>query len=244
MSSQSSPIHFVPHGSIIIPKNKFTNKFNRTVYIPTMTENKITSEEVNQVLSDLELITKKLPTTCGNWMTIVHIFVLPLIAMWTLAEKWWTCSGYYGYETGFSQRNWKGRWMPFFIYFLLTFIYFKASKKYQLIKVKSQAETLLQIHQPQFNKKGYRLSIAFNFPEWIEIQNNDYPHQMSVPNANQNNIPQSFSQVLQSSPVKKMRKYGASALQSLALTIQNNPNSQNNQDYQPPLQSEQVNNQC
>ena len=243
MNSQISSAQFVAYGSIIIPKDKSSNGFNRTVYLPAMTEEKITSGEVNQVLSDLELVTKKLPTACGNLMTLIHLFVLPLIAMIFLTNEWY-CE-YYDYRSE-SYRNryyWDRSWMPFFIYCLIVFVYLKFNKKYQLMKIRAEAETIFQMHQPQFNKKGYRLFVPFNFPQWIEIQRDSYPQQMPVPNNNLFNVPQSFSQVLQSSPVKKMREYGASALQSLASKIQNNPNSQNSQDYQPPLQSEQVN-QC
>jgi len=222
--------------NIIVPIDKSNNKFNRAVYTPMMTEGKITSEEVNQVLNDLELVTKKLPTSCGNLMTIAHLFVLPFIAMWILTENWYC--GYYDYDRYYTRTK---SWSPFFIYCLIAFIYFHFGKKYQLMKVRNQADTIIQMHQSQFNKKGFRLFIPFNFPEWIEIQRDNYPQQMPMPNAHQYIVPQNFSQLLQIPAVQNIRQYGASALQTVASSFQV---PQNNQGANVPLNPQNNHTQC
>jgi len=236
MTPQSPSDQNIPNGGysvIYIPINKSTNKFSRTVYTPKMTEEKITSEELNQVLNDLELVTKKLPTNLSNILTIIDLFVLPLIAFVMLMESWY-CS-YYDHSTD-SYRRTERSWTPLFIYYFIALPYYNLSKKYQPVKIKAQTDSIVQMYQSQFNQKGYRLFIPFNFPDWIEIHKDSHLQQMPVPKVNHFEIPQTLSQILQSPTMQKTRQYVAFALQSLASAIQN---SQNSQGLQAPLNNEQ-----
>ena len=237
--------------NVIIPLEKSTNKFNRKAYVPTMTEGKISSEEVNQLLEDLELAISQLSTPLGELMTVLHRFVLPLFVMIFLTNVWYC----------YRDRT----WVPFFIYCIIMFIYQKVSQKYKMMKAREKADSIIQIHQSEFNKKGYRLFIPFNFPEWIEIQRDSYPQQAPVPSADQFNLHQNVSQLLQAPVVQNIREYGSSVFQPLINMVRNpnqnnqthllNPNNQvypiyvNNQGYpiipyyypNPSVQGDQIN---
>jgi len=227
-----NPISNLTQGgyNVIIPLDKPTNKFNRKAYVPTMTEGKISSEEVNQLLEDLELITSRFSTPLGKLMTILHRFVLPFFVMLFLTNEWYCGSNDYEYDYDYGYYRHRNRtWIPFFIYCIMVFIYQKVSQKYKMMKAREKADSIIQIHQSEFNKKGYRLFIPFNFPEWIEIQRDSDPQQAPVPNADQFNLRQNVSQLLQAPVVQNIREYGSSVFQPL-INMVRNPN-QNNQTH-------------
>jgi len=239
MNSIPNPIPNLPQGgyNVIIPLQKSTNKFNRKVYIPTMTEGKITSEEVNELLEGLELITSQFSTPLGKLMTLLHRFVLPFFVMLFLTKEW-HCEGSdyeYDFEKGSYRRFRKDRtWVPFFIYCIIVVIYQKLSQKYKMMKAREKADSIIQIHQSEFNKKGYRLFIPFNFPERIEIQRDSDPQQVPVPNVDQFNLRQNVTQILQAPVVQNIREYGNSLINMVRNPNQNNQThllNPNNQVY-------------
>jgi len=214
--------------------DKSSNKFKRTAYDPSMTEGKITSEEVNQVLTGLELVTYKLPTLCGNFIAIIHLFVIPLIAMIVFADKIYCGSvpRYYindDYVSDYIVDKTDKSYAVFFVYWLLAFIYLNLKRKYQLIEIRAEVETIIQVYQSQFNKKGYRLFIPFNFPECIEIQRVIYP--LPITNTHQFNI----------LSMQSIRQYGDYLLQYFFSVIQKKRNSH---DTNIPFNDPQCNNQC
>jgi len=228
-----NPIPNLPQDSynVIIPLEKSTNKFNRKVYIPTMTEGKITSEEVNELLEDLELITSQFSTPLGKLMTLLHRFVLPFFVMLFLTNNWYCGSDDYEYNYHYDYyRHIRNRtWVPFFIYCIIMSIYQKLNHKYKMMKARGKADSIIQIHQSKFNKKGYRLFVPFNFLEWIEIQRDSYPQRDPVPSVDQFNLRQNVSQLLHAPVVQNIREYGNSAFQPL-INMGRNPN-QNNQTH-------------
>lgn len=169
---------------IIIPLKRSNNKFNRSVYIPSMTGGKISIEEIEQVLENLELVTCKLPTVRKNWISFIHIFLLPLLGVIYFKNYWgcgyWDDTYEYRYDSnvGFSRYvpygrqffSTKGNLTPFFVYIILAILYFAISQKYLLKQIQSSAEKIIEIHQPYFFSKGYRWNIQNSFPDWIELR--------------------------------------------------------------------------
>jgi hypothetical protein len=220
MNPLIQPTSNLPGYNIIIPIVKATNKFNRQVYTPVMTEEKISSEAVNKVLDDLELVTYQLQTDGGKFLTFLHRFVLPFFAFLFIYTSMY-CGSYY-YDYNYDRKS----WTQFIIYCIIAYIYLKVSTKVQLMRVREKADSILQIHQAEFNKRGFRLFLPINFPEWIEIQRDSDPVQ-HVQIANPLSISQGVSRLMQTPAVQSVRQYGASVLQPLVTMVQAQVQAQN-----------------
>jgi len=208
--------------NVMIPLDKSTKKFKRGVYVPMMTQEKISSEEFNQVLEDLELVTSQLPTIMSTLMTILHRFVLPFIALIFLTDEWYCGSS--DWDSEYHYRTRFRTWAPFYFYCVVMYAYFKFSKKYQMMKLRAKAASIIQIYQADFNKRGFRLSIPSHFPEFVELQKDLYPEGTSPEDTEQYNL----SQFLQVPAVQNIRRYGRSILQSLAAMKRNMQTNVNN----------------
>jgi len=154
---------------IQFPLNKDTNQFNRDLYIPTMTEGKISAEEINQVFEDLELATCKIPTPNDNMLILCYRFAFPFVVMLFLDAQEALCD----YEYKPRPKTW---WF-FYMYCFFAVIYWIFNQRSQIGKVKENTKKIIHLFQPDFSKKGFIWIIPEDFPECIELHggfgNND-----------------------------------------------------------------------
>ena len=150
---------YVPSSSdymIVIPFNKENNKFSRISYSASMTGGRASSEEVNQVLTLLDITINNVPTSFQVIIRLVIRFLVPLVMIWILGGVW-KC-----YNPG----------PPFailFWYMLASLIYILVRRSFQVKEAKSQAQKIIQRFQPSFEERGLRWNIPLTFPHYIEI---------------------------------------------------------------------------
>ena len=83
-----SPISSSSDSTIIIPLDRDENKFLKTTYTPSMTGGRATPEEVNQVLTLLDIIASNIPTPFQSINTLFIRFLVPAVMIWFLSETW------------------------------------------------------------------------------------------------------------------------------------------------------------
>jgi len=153
----SSP--YVPSSSdymIVIPFNKEDKKFSRTSYSASMTGGRASSEEVNQVLTLLDITINNVPTLFQVITRLIIRFLVPGFMILVLIGTW-RC--YRHAEPT----------LLLFWYMLASLIYILVRRNSQVKEAKSQAQKIIQRFQPIFEERGLRWNIPLGFPHYIEI---------------------------------------------------------------------------
>jgi len=153
----SSP--YIPSSSdymIVIPFNKEDNKFSRTSYSASMTGGRASSEEINQVLTLLDLTTSNIPTGRQIITRLIIRFLVPAVMIWILAEAW-RC---YRHAEPTILLFW---------YMLASLIYILVRRNSQVKEAKGQVQKIIQRFQPTFEERGLRWNIPLAFPHYIEL---------------------------------------------------------------------------
>lgn len=172
--------------NVIFPRDKITNRFHRGVYTESMTEGKISYQEINNFLDDVELVTTKLPLPFTKFLTFAHRFALPLIVLLFLTK-----------ELNFTRSD--KTWQPFIWYCFVALVYTLICTRLQFNQSREKIDAVVQIYQAKFNKKGFRLFVPLKL-QWIELQKDIYSEiilPQTQPNLNQNIYPNLQAPVIQ-----------------------------------------------
>ena len=150
---------YIPSSSdytIVIPFNTDDNKFSRTSYSSSMTGGRASSEEINQVLTLLDITTSNIPTGRQIITRLIIRFLVPAVMIWILVEAW-RC---YRPSTPATVLFW---------YMLASLIYILVRRNSQVKEAKNQVQKIIQRFQPTFEERGLRWNIPLAFPHYIEL---------------------------------------------------------------------------
>jgi len=142
--------------TIIIPFDREENKFSRTVYSTSMTGGRASCDEVNQVLTLLDIAVSNIPTTFQTLKTLLIRLLVPGLMIWIIAESW-RC---YRMETPLTMLFW---------YMVASLLYMLRKKSVETKEAKSQVQKVLQRFQPLFEERGLRWNIPQAFPLYVEL---------------------------------------------------------------------------
>jgi len=141
---------------IVIPFNKEDKKFSRTSYSSSMTGGRVSSEEVNQVLTLLDTITNKVPNIFQVMARLMILFLVPSLMILVLTETW-KC-----YQPRYPIAM-------LFCYGLACLIYILVRTNSQIKQAKNQIQKIIQRVQPTFEERGLRWNIPLGFPHYTEL---------------------------------------------------------------------------
>jgi len=152
----SSNIPSSSYNTIIIPFDREENKFSRTVYSTSMTGGRASCDEVNQVLTLLEIAASNIFTSFQAFKYILIRLLIPSFVIWILAGTW-RCF----------------KLDPFFFiwcyYIFRSFFYVLIKKSGETEEVKKQVHKIIQRFQPLFKERGLRWNIPRVFPLYVEL---------------------------------------------------------------------------
>jgi hypothetical protein len=131
-------------------------KFSRPTYSPAMTSGRASTEDINHTLSLFELALSRVSTTTDLVKSFTLRCFLPFVMLLFIQERY--------IRTGISDPI----WFWFSIYCIVGIFYIFSDRNRQIKKSKTDLDSLIELTQPGYLKRGLRWRI----PEesgWIEL---------------------------------------------------------------------------
>ena len=149
--------------TIILPYNSSKGKFDQTLYSPAMTEGRAPYEEIDRVLSALEVVARGLSHSDGfkNWFR--KLLIPFLVVVWLL------------YMGTFHHNSAVFIGMFAWFYLIAGSLVFCIFQSLKSDKARQDAEAILEWYAESFKQRGLRWCIPEDFPHWVEIEK-DYMH--------------------------------------------------------------------
>ena len=141
---------------IIIPFDREENKFSRTVYSTSMTGGRTSCDEVNQVLTLLDIAVNNIPTAFQTFKRLFTRLLIAALMIWIISETW-RC---YRMATPLTMLFW---------YMVACLLFILRRRHVEAKEAKSEVQKIIERFQPSFEERGLRWNIPQGFPLYIEL---------------------------------------------------------------------------
>jgi len=141
---------------IIFPFSPIEIKFNREFYSPGMTEGRASSYDINQVLTLLELVFPRFPTTFSYLVSCVWRFLLPAVILII-------------FDIGEILKDSTSFWIFFFVYWGFGNSFLLFQREHAAKKAREDLQGLLAMVQLGYMQRGLRWRIPEQHSRWIEL---------------------------------------------------------------------------
>ena len=143
---------------IVFPFNRTNKRFNKEFYSSEMTNGRASSDDINQVLTILELISPRFPTKLDLLISCLVRFVPPLVIV-ILFE-----------QTDVFQSS-ACVWAVLLIYWIVGIFFLLSQRDLKADDARVDLERIIEMVQPEYLKKGLRWQIPEQNYHWIELVN-------------------------------------------------------------------------
>jgi len=141
---------------IVFPFDSLDKKFDRKGYSSDMIQGKANRDDIDQILTLLELIFPRIPTAFGLLTSWALRFLLPLILMLFL-------------DQGRAFRDSYFIWTLLWIYWIIGIVYLLHDRDKRKRQAKTEIETVLKMVQPAYLRRGLRWRVPEKLGGWIEL---------------------------------------------------------------------------
>lgn len=141
--------------AIVFPVNQKEKKFSRSVYSSAMTQERVSSADINYALCFFEIIISRVTSQPELKNSLILRYLVPFAILMFLKMV--------------NQIENSGVWLWFWIYCIFGVIIQLSSRDKQIKKAKADLEGVIQMIQPAYAKKGLKWRVPQNPSVWIEL---------------------------------------------------------------------------